>query len=313
MRTTELRRIHAGTNTVNYEVVDDTGRSWFAKLYNGNLDHEREAIDLTAYAGQAVPVPAVRRTLDGGVIAERLPMSLWEFVDGETAEGGLTGERWPAVGTALGRLHRQLSGHPAAAPTLRPATALRDMVRAEHNFDELIARFRSRPDLTPFEAWACEAAQERRALLGRAGAVLADLPALTTQVIHGDLASPNLMLRGDTVAAVIDFQPPRPGFVAWEIARIGCDPRTVILGDQWIDGLAVLLDAYRHEHPAARPDDLLSAVAAGCAHTLGSTFPLAEPEPIPASLELYARARHQAALTMLDRLPDVRDRLSAGG
>ncbi|HZX07141.1 phosphotransferase, partial [Kribbella sp.] len=194
-----------------------------------------------------------------------------------------------------------------------PATEVRDMVRARRSFDELIARFTARDELSPFEAWACEAAQERRALLGRAAAILTGLPALTTQVLHGDLASPNLMLRGDTVAAVIDFQPPKPGFVAWEIARIGCDPRTVILGDQWIDGLAVLLDAYRDEHPAARPDDLLSAVAAGCAHTLGSTFPLAEPAPVPASLELYARARHQAALTMLDRLPDVHELLSAGG
>lgn len=313
MHAAELHRIHAGTNTVNYRVVDDTGRSWFAKLYKGNLDSEREAIELTAYAGRAVPVPAVRRTLDGELIAVPLPMSLWEFVEGETAEGGITGARWPAVGTALGRLHRHLSEHPAAKPALRPAAELRDVVRARRNFDELIARFQARAELSPFEAWACEAARERRALLERAGAILAGLPALTTQVLHGDLASPNLMLRGDAVAAVIDFQPPRPGFVAWEIARIGCDPRTVILGDQWIDGLAVLLDAYRAEHPAARPDDLLSAVAAGCAHTLGSTFPLAEPAPIPASLELYARARHQAALTMLDRLPEARDRLSVGG
>ncbi|MFD7157911.1 phosphotransferase enzyme family protein [Kribbella sp. NPDC059898] len=308
----ELHRIHAGTNTVNYQVVDDTGRSWFAKLYNGNLDSERDAIELTAYAGRAVPVPAVRRTLDGELIAAPLPMSLWEFVDGETAEGGITGARWPAVGTMLGRLHRLLSEHPGARPTLRPAAGLRDVACAERNFDELIARLQARHELTSFEAWACEAARERRALLGRAGAILAGLPALTTHVLHGDLASPNLMLRGDHVAAVIDFQPPRPGFVAWEIARIGCDPRTVILGDQWIDGLAVLLDAYRSEHPAARPDDLRSVVAAGCAHTLGSTYPLSEPAPVPASLELYARARHQAALTMLDRLPEVQDHLKLG-
>ncbi|MBP2356608.1 Ser/Thr protein kinase RdoA (MazF antagonist) [Kribbella aluminosa] len=169
----ELHRIHAGTNTVNYQVVDDTGRSWFAKLYNGDLDRERQAIELTAYAGHAVPVPAVRRTLDGELIAGQLPMSLWEFVDGETAEGGLTGARWPAVGTALGRLHRHLSEHPRAKPTLRPATEVRDVVRAQRNFDELIARFRARDELSPFEAWACEAAQERRALLGRAGAILA--------------------------------------------------------------------------------------------------------------------------------------------
>jgi homoserine kinase type II len=82
-----------------------------------------------------------------------------------------------------------------------------------------------------------------------------------------------------------------------------------VLGDQWIDGLGEFLLAYRDEHPTARADDLVSTVAAGCAHTLGSTFPLAEPPPVSPSLELYARARHQAALAMLDRLPEVQERL----
>lgn len=261
-------------------------------------------------------MPGVRRTLDGEVICSRTPMSLWEFVDGETAEGGLTGARWPAVGVVLGRLHRRLSEHPSAVPTLRPAIEARDVVRSAQNFDRLIAGIEARKSLSPFEAWACEAARERRALLSRAGAILTGLPDLAVHVLHGDLASPNLMLRGDEVAAVIDFHPSRPGFAAWEIARIGCDPRTVILGDQWIEGLGELLDAYRTEHPAARLDDLLSAVATGCAYTLGSTFPLAEQPPISASLELYARARHKAALLMLERLPEVqqflRERLSVG-
>ncbi len=309
----EVHRIDGGTNTVNYRIVDSDGQPWFAKVYRGGLERERAAIELTAYAGRgAVPVPEVRRTLEGAVIAERMPMSLWEFVDGETAEGGLTGERWPAVGTVLGRLHRHLAEHPAGSPALRPATGVRDIERSKRQFDELIATFQARAELSPFEEWACEAAQERRALLGRAGAILAELPALTVQILHGDLASPNLMLNGDQVAAVIDFQPPKPGFVAWEIARIGADPRTVMLGDQWIDGFGVLLDAYRDEHPAARPDDLLSAVAVGCAHTLGSTFPLAEPPPIPPSLELYARARHAASLQILERLPELHERLRPG-
>ncbi|MFF0270449.1 phosphotransferase enzyme family protein [Kribbella sp. NPDC004536] len=309
----EVCRIEAGTVTVNYRVVDGDGRRWFAKVYRGGLEQERAAIELTAYAGRgAVPLAEVRRTLTGDVIDGRMPMSVWEFVDGETAEGGITGERWPAVGTVLGRLHRLLAEHPAAAPTLRPATGVRDIERSKRQFDELITTFRRRHQLSSFEEWAWEAALERRALLGRAEAILAELPPLTVRVLHGDLASPNLMLNGDAVAAVIDFQPPRPGFAAWEIARIGADPRTVMLGDQWIDGFGVLLDAYRDEHPAARPDDLLSALAVGCAHTLGSTFPLAEPSPVSPSLELYARARHAASLQILERLPELRERLRPG-
>lgn len=310
----ELTEIEAGTATTNFQVVDETGRRWFAKVYRGGLQRERAAIELTEFARHGgVPVPKVRRTLDGQLIDARAPMSLWEFVDGETAEGGISGARWTAVGTVLGKLHRRLSEHPAAVPALRPAVEVRDIGLATRDFDELIATFRSRGTLNPFEEWACDAAEVRRALLDRAGAILADLPELTVQVVHGDLASPNLMMRADDVAAVIDFQPPRARSTSWEIARIGCDPRTVLLGDQWIAGLAELLAAYRDEHPAARMDDLVSTVAVGCTYTLGSTFPLAESHVTP-SLEQYARARHDTALLTLDRLTEVqealRDRLS---
>ncbi|MFG3351667.1 phosphotransferase [Streptomyces sp. NPDC048001] len=38
--------------------------------------------------------------------------------------------------------------------------------------------------------------------------------------MHGDLASPNLLLRGGAVAAVIDFRPPSHRSAAWEFGRI---------------------------------------------------------------------------------------------
>jgi homoserine kinase type II len=146
-------------------------------------------------------------------------------------------------------------------------------------------------------------------LLDRADVILAGLPELTEQIVHGDLASPNLMLRGDKVAAVIDFQPPTPRYVSWEIARIGCDPRTILLGDQWLTGLPELLASYRDEHPAARLDDLISVTAVGCAYTLASTYPLAEPLDNPSavtpSLQAYGRARHEAALVLLEHLDEI--------
>lgn len=323
MRPVELTRIHAGTNTTNFRVVDEDGRRWFAKVYRKvcggeqvELKQERAAVGLTEFArGGGVPTARVRRTVSGRVVDERVPMSLWEFVDGETAEGGISGARWEAVGSVLGRLHRRLGEFPGAAVSRRAAVELRDVSRAAGAFDRVIDGYAGRADLSPFEQWAWEAARERRGLVERAGAILAGLPELTVQVVHGDLAAPNLLLRGDEVAAVIDFQPPSPRFTAWEIARIGCDPRTVMLGDGWIDGLAELLLAYRDEYPAAHTDDLVFSVAAGCAYTLASTYPLAEPLTDPAavtpSLELYARARHDAALVMLARLPAAQEHLKA--
>lgn len=71
--------------------------------------------------------------------------------------------------------------------------------------------------------------------------------------------------------------------------------------------------AYQTEHPAARLDDLISTVAVGCAYTLASTYPLAEPLDNPtavdASLQSYGRARHETALALLDRLDEIQEAL----
>ncbi|TDE13111.1 aminoglycoside phosphotransferase [Jiangella asiatica] len=317
LHVTEATHIPVGTATVNYLVTDRSGDQWFAKVYRDRtvLQREREAVELAEFAraGQ-VPIPGVRRTREGKLVEDlgRVPMSVWQYIaDAETAEGGLTGDRWQAVGAVLGRLHRRLADHPAAASTARPGAGIRDMQRTRARFDRLIAEYHRRSTHDPFEVWALDALEERRALLDRVTTILARLPELTEQIVHGDLASPNLLLRGDNVAAVIDFQPPTPRYVSWEIARIGCDPRTILLGDQWVTGLPELLAAYRTEYPAARLNDLISTVAVGCAYTLASTYPLAEPldnpSAVEASLQAYGRARHEAALVLLDKVDETQD------
>ncbi|WP_238159515.1 hypothetical protein [Kribbella pratensis] len=66
VRAVEVTEIRAGTVTINFRVVDDSGCRWFAKVYRGELERERAAIELAEFARQGgVPVPEVRRTLDG--------------------------------------------------------------------------------------------------------------------------------------------------------------------------------------------------------------------------------------------------------
>ncbi|UUV32289.1 aminoglycoside phosphotransferase family protein [Amycolatopsis roodepoortensis] len=317
----EISRIPEGTATDNYSVVDQSGHRLFVKVYRARdkLDLERASIELSEYAADGgVATARVIRSSEHELIETRgrLPLSLWSYVPHtETAEGTLSGARWSAVGAEMGRLHRRLATHPAAAPTLKPGATLCDVAAARDRFDTLISAYEHKVGLGKFETWALQAVRERQAVLGDVERILAALPPLTVQVMHGDLAGPNVLLKNDDVAAIVDFGPPTPGYLAWEIVRLGCDPKSVLSNgtENWLTGYTDLALAYRDANPKAPADDLLSSLRVGCAAKLCATFPLSAPVERPhlvdAALESYARARHEAALMLLDRLPALDETL----
>ncbi|MFI5824905.1 hypothetical protein ACIA8I_38400 [Streptomyces rishiriensis] len=113
----------------------------------------------------------------------------------------------------------------------------------------------------------------------------------------------------------MDFRPPAPGYLTWEIARLGCDPKSVLDNsvESWLTGYTDLTLAYRDANPEASVDDLVSSLRVGCAAMLCSAFPLSVPVERPhivdAAMESYGRVRHEAALMLLDRLPDMEEAL----
>ncbi|MFJ7416265.1 phosphotransferase enzyme family protein [Streptomyces sp. NPDC098077] len=317
----DITRIPEGTATDNYAVVDQAGRRHFAKVYRTreHLVLERASVELSEYcADGGVATARATRTREHELIATRgrLPMSLWSYVPHtETAEGGMTGARWAAVGTEMGRLHARLATHPAAAPTREPGAAVCDVAASRARFERLIHAYQHKPRLGEFEMWALQAARERQAILGDVERTIASLPQLTVQVLHGDIAGPNLLFRSDEVAAFVDFRPPASGYLAWEIARLGCDPKSVLdnSAESWLTGYTDLTLAYRDANSRASADDLVSSLRVGCAAMLCSAFPLSvpveRPQIVDAAMEAYGRVRHEAALMLLDRLPVMEEAL----
>ncbi|MFD9793781.1 phosphotransferase enzyme family protein [Streptomyces sp. NPDC059070] len=310
-----ITRIPQGTATDNFAVLDQDGQRHFAKVYRtrDHLDRERASVELSEYCARAgVATARATRTREHELLAThgRLAMSLWAYVPHTaTAEGGLTRARWAAAGTAMGRLHMRLSTHPAAAPHQEPGTAVCDVAASRHRFERLIRAYEHKSWLTEFETWALQAAREREAILGNVEYTLASLPRLTVQVLHGDMAGPNVLFQHHEVAAMVDFRPPAPGYLAWDIARLSCDPQSVLetSAENWITGYTELTLAYRDTNPKASTDDLLFSLRVGCTAMLCSAFPLSVPVERPhlvdTAMETYGRVRHEAALLLLDRLP----------
>src|SRR5262249_52688548 len=147
---------------------------------------------------------------------------------------------------SLGRIHRAFADHPASA---QPAPEVQGWLAPDLNaiqtmIDKLrrIIADRSEPD--DFDRLAEQTLSERREQLRHAPDLLAGLPELTTQVLHGDYSAMNLLFDKDHIAAVLDFGSPVPFLLAFELGRIAFDPRTVVLDKDWITSATTLVQAY---------------------------------------------------------------------
>ncbi|MEW2630141.1 hypothetical protein AB0903_00345 [Streptomyces sp. NPDC048389] len=98
-----------------------------------------------------------------------LSVSVTEYVAGaETAEGGLSGGRWAAVGEAVGeavgRLHRVLACHPVGPPCPVASRQVCDIARAGRRLEELLAQWAAAPPAPEgFAAWCAQTAKRRLA------------------------------------------------------------------------------------------------------------------------------------------------------
>ncbi|GLV88367.1 hypothetical protein Slala03_80560 [Streptomyces lavendulae subsp. lavendulae] len=308
----------AGTATRNYVARDSDGGRWFVKAYPAgtDLNAERRALELGQFARLGgIPVPTERQTLDGDLIAAAggIAVSVAAYVENaETAEGGLSGDRWAAVGETVGRLHRTLARYPAGPPRRVPAWEVCDVKRARQRLDRLLSLFAKRPPASGFPAWAREIAARRLDALPAAAAMVKGLPtSLTVQTVHGDLASPNLLLRGQQVAALIDFRPPGHRSPAWELGRIALDPRTVLAQPKWPMGLAEAVAAYRAANPALPAEELLAVPRLAAGYMACSVYPLAEavddPAAVTPELAAYGHNRHAAMAELCERLTEAEE------
>ncbi|MEU0402079.1 phosphotransferase [Streptomyces sp. NPDC006197] len=307
----------AGTATHNYIATEADGSRWFVKTYPAGtpLGPVDAAARLSEYARLCgVPVAAARHTTNQGRLVaahQGLVMTVTRYVpDTVTADGHLTGRRWEAVGETVGCLHRGFARHEYGPPRLGPRDKAIDLARTTARLEHLVSRYEAAPPTTSFERWALETAREKLARVPEVERLLGRVPrTMVSQLVHGDLSGPNVLLRGDAVAAVIDFHPPVRRGAVWELGRLALDPRTVLTQPDWPEGLGRLAAVYRSLHPVVGVEELASAVRVTAVALAMSVYPLNSVldglGPVSASLERYARDRHRAAAVLRDRLDEA--------
>ncbi|MBO7936570.1 phosphotransferase enzyme family protein [Streptomyces antibioticus] len=314
----DLVQLPIGQGTVNYRATCDD-REVFVKNYPTGTDlaAEEHAIGLSELARRhnipAAPVVANRHAqlLDASTPHA---ISVWQWMPGRVTTV-LNTRQCAQAGHALGRIHAVFATLPeSAAPAPEADAWLRqDPARLEATIDRLLGIIAERTrtgTADAFDAVAEQTLRERRAMLERLPKLLAELPSgLTTQVLHSDYSPVNLLFDKDTLTAVLDFRPPNPFLLSYDLGRMAFYPNTVASDPDWMQAARTLIAAYQAANPAASDVDILACARVALLQLLGSLYGVKQhylkPGLFQNDLDEFWLLRHRTVASLLDHLPDT--------
>jgi Ser/Thr protein kinase RdoA (MazF antagonist) len=315
---TQLARLPIGHGTINYR-AEFAGQTLFVKQYlpRTDLAAEREAIHLSELArSSGIPAAPIFRNVDGDVIdqAGRVALSVWTWMPGAVQTEGLSSRQFEQVGATLGRIHRLFAPLPASnAPAFR-AQKWRDISVDGLNstIDHLQMLIRRRIDSgvdDAFDRAAVRQLYERKAMISRIPGLLATIPDLASQVIHGDYSLVNLLFEARRLTAVLDFRPAEPFLIAYDLGRIAFSPSTVVTNENWIDAAGSLVAAYIEENPNAPRADIHYCCRVALLQLLKSLYGVKqhylEPSLLQEELDRFWSLRHASVTVLFAHLEEV--------
>ncbi|PZG20744.1 aminoglycoside phosphotransferase [Micromonospora craterilacus] len=313
-----LVQIPIGQGTTNYRATC-AGREVFVKNYPPGIDliREADATELSALAGlHGIPVAGLLHNRDGEPVdtSTSHAISVWEWVSGAVVTADLTAAQARAAGTALGRIHAAFAALPASAGSSPQAQRwlgvnVRDLAAT---IDRLIGMSEARIAAgiaEPFDVQAARTLAERRDSIKEIPQLMGGLPTLTTQVLHGDYSPVNVLFDADRLSAVIDFRPPDPFFIAYEVGRIAFYPNTVATTADWLATARTLIEAYVQANPTVADHDIRASAQVALLQLLKSLYGVKQhylkPGIIQDALDEFWLQRHRAVRVLLDHQGDT--------
>lgn len=308
--------VQGGQNTINL-CATTSKRRVFVKTYplGADLEVERGAIDLSERAGaHGVPVAPLIRDRDGhSVHVGSVAFSVWEWVEGYTVTRP-SELHCVQAGRVLGHIHSTFADLPVTTADHDTALAERrttDTIGLAATIDRLLATIETRAHLDAFDAVAATTLAERRTMLPHLPTLAARVnEELTVQVLHGDYSPVNLLYTSaGELAAVLDFGPPRPDLVAYDLGRMAFYPHTVTGSGDWLALANVFITAYLHAHPHTRGLDVRACGTVALLQLLRSLYGVKQhylkPGLDQAALDDFWVLRQRTARILLDHLPDI--------
>ena len=306
-------RIAKGMGTTNW-LVRTSGADYFLKQYPPSADiaGERAALELSQEARDAgLPVPLVVPSAAGELLWSEgdLALALFEHFPDTTSGIALSRSEMAQAGHLLGRLHTCLRVRPARRDAAGEWLAL-EAGRKRAAFERYLKAIERREEQDEFDRRTASLLRRRLDLLPRAASLLASLPPLARQVVHGDYSIWNILFRGGELIAVVDFRPPDRFLPAFEIGRAALAPEAVTAGPGWHDKALAFVEAYCRANPDIGRSDVEYAPHVWAIQLVRSEYGVRQhysgPVERQADLDEFWFQRCEAADMILDDL----DRLS---
>jgi phosphotransferase family enzyme len=240
---------------------------------------------------------------------------------GSVQTDGLSETQYQQIGAALGKIHCLFAALPAGrSPSRRSKTWLEiSVTNLESTIQQLqsIVAGRIRDGAADaFDRAAAQQLSERKSMVSRIPELLQGLPTLTSQVIHGDYSLVNnIMFESGRLTAVLDFRPPDPFFIAYELGRIAFQPNTVVNNPDWIEAARVLARAYIDQNPNVAATDVRACGRVALLQLLRSLYGIKQHYMdsglLQDDLDAFWSLRHETVSRLLANLPLIDEMLSA--
>ncbi|MGW0731771.1 phosphotransferase enzyme family protein [Streptomyces sp. NPDC002851] len=303
-----------GTETINRRVTLRDTRRIFVKQYpsTANLDQAQAAWAMSEFCRTArVPTPPVwcNRVGDLLTCTDDTGWVVTDVAPGRVATTPMTVPLAQHTGLLLGRLHQALASYPPPARTRRTEWRTTPVDTTLDAIDTALARA-TEQDEPRLPRIRVDLAQRREDPDRHVSRLRAGLPEeLVVQAGHGDFTRTNLLVQGDVVTAVLDFQG-ETCFPAWELGRAAFDPRTVANCPAWRHCALRMISAYRVENPHLPTADVRACARIALLYLLFSLFGATTreyglPSAAEADLRRYWAERQVTVRRLLDELDDI--------
>ena len=234
-------------------------------------------------------------------------MSIAEYVPAATSGGTLSCGQMAQAGATLGALHRLFRCSRAAYSPITNNWLSFNASAKTLEIDSLLTIIDAKPDPDEFDNLAREALRRKRELLVRLPTMIKPLRALTTQVIHNDYSSPNILFRGEELVAVVDFQPPEPFLLSYEVGRMALNVEN-LQSSGWLEKSLAFVDAYCKENPVG-VDDIVNAPQVWLVQLIRSTYGIKHhymsPHEFQEQLDQFSLHRANTCETILKNLSQL--------